>query len=428
MFYLLSHKISFLEQNVSSELVKLVKATTIQSLSSADGVPTCAPEVLTSIQLGISYCVFKNLRWIRTALFSEIATDFLTSDFKLSDHVARELIANIIKSLEEFAPLSTQQDETELFLEHLIQHSLIYNDDEMLQATGCGRGLLKALKVAASAIGSNNKDGCKHFEFLSPIEARLADSILQVASQVESAEYLKETVHIHLLITPLIKNSSLAISAKLVSLIVALIHLNRPFSAKDLQNICGTKFTQQLVTLMERAGLIHRYTLASAAKLETWCLTEVAYDICAPSYYKQHELDARANFFNHKAQVQTQVIGGLAPGELDDFSEAICCELAKTTPAALAKILKISNEKQIGLIRKLMPKFEKLTSWQREALIGSIENPDALIAVRQLMKKMAESDPSERVQRAALNSLVKDQIVTRRVHNAEAVPDPGPRP
>lgn len=169
-------------ENLRPIVKKLQKVIHSRLMESSDP-RVIPPALLRSAAFDLSYILIRHRQWHHAELLSELAIDFLTSEYLIPGSVATQIVENALDVLHSYTPREmdwSPSDYEREFLEHLIICSLISRDEESLAIDlGFGRNVLGLLK---NALDLESGPGIFHFasdltQNLSVIMQRIFDEI-----------------------------------------------------------------------------------------------------------------------------------------------------------------------------------------------------------------------------------------------------------
>jgi hypothetical protein len=110
------------------------------------------PGLIRAAAFELSYILVRHRPWHHAALLSELAIDFLSSEYMVAAGPAAQIVESALDILHSYTPREldwSSEDYEREFLEHLIICSLIARDEEALAIDiGFGRNVLSLLKSA----------------------------------------------------------------------------------------------------------------------------------------------------------------------------------------------------------------------------------------------------------------------------------------
>lgn len=409
-----SRKSVLLNAEAISPIVK--KLQKVLSFKLTEQIPPrmLPPALLRSLVFDLSYLLIRHRPWHQAELLSELAIDFLQSEYFIPSEAATQTVEAALDVLHSYTPKELSWSEADYereFLEHLILTSLISRDeDELACDLGFGRNVLSLIKNALEL-----ESGPGVFHFAPEITQKLSEIMQTIFDLIEES---KTNMDLFRLKNFLQRDES---TPKDKLTLPYLGRLNRILAAcwpdgkteKELQALEEDESFSSHLRLLLRNGLIYEEP-RGRRQSSLFRLSSKGYELTCLQFAFSHWKDLGHELHLDKLPsiYQSTVLQILAKESQTRLESLLEAEGKHLSPVALRFV--IEHMKQEGHEQGLLEIFSNLLhnrahAWIRVEVCRALPLSNGETLPGELLDSLLNEDPSPMVRSAARASLQRSR-------------------
>ncbi|RZA19212.1 MAG: hypothetical protein EOP10_19885 [Proteobacteria bacterium] len=401
-----SRKAEILRTETLKPIVKKLQKT-IQSRMLEDSEPRVVPPgLIRAAAFELSYLLIRHRQWHHAALLSELAIDFLTSEYMIAGGPATHIVESALDILHSYTPREldwSSEDYEREFLEHLIICSLISRDEETLAIDiGFGRNVMSLLK---SALDLESSPGV--FNFASELTQETFAIMQAIFSEVDESPANMDLYRLKNLLqrddaTP--KNRLKKEYLQTLNKILASCWPEGK-TEKQLKDLVKDEHFGNDLRLLLRNGLIYEEPRA-LRQAALFRLSHKGYELTCMhfAFTHWHEVGNRLHLQDMPSAYQSTVLQILAKESVPQLQNLLETEGQYLSPIALRFV--IDHMKQSRQEKGLLEIFSNLLhnrahAWIRVEICQALPLSSGLSLAAELLDSLLNEDPSPMVRSAA---------------------------
>lgn len=404
-------------------IVKKLQKVIHSRLVEASDPRVIAPALLRSATFDLSYILIRHRQWHHAELLSELAIDYLTSDYLIPGTIATQIVESALDVLHSYTPREiewTALDYEHEFLEHLIVCSLISRDEEALAIDlGFGRNVLGLLKNALEL-----ESGHGMFHFASDLSQKLSDNMQRIFDEIEKKP---EHMDLYRLKNLLQRDDSTAKNKlkmgylQILNTILTACWPDGKTEAELQGEVEDDHFATDLRVLL-RNGLLYEEPRSRGQK-SLYRLSNKGYELTSTNFAFSHwqEVGSQLHLQHMPSAYQSTVLQILAKESVENLQDLLEAEGQYLSPQALRFV--VEHLKQSGDEQGLVEIFANLLhnqahAWIRVVICQALPLPSGKTLSPDALDNLLNHDPSPMVRSAARASVQRSR---RRANAAQGI-------
>ncbi len=403
-----SRKAQFLQNDFFKPIIKSLQNTIHIKILGNQEAKQLPRAVEFSLTFELSYLLIRHRTWQTTELLSELAIDFLASEYRLTQTAATQIVEAAIDVLHRYSLKDGDGNNFNLeeeFLEHLIIASLISADEDTLAIDlGLGKNFLDLLKNALDL-----ESGPEAFHFAPELTQKLSFIMQRIFDEIEIEPATMDLYRLKNLLQRDDSTPKDRWQKEHLKSLNAILASCWPEGKSEKQLTDELSQAPELfashLRLLLRNGLIYEEP-RGPKRSSLYRLSHRGYELTCTQFAFDHwqSLGQAIHLRHLPSAYQSTLLQILARQSLEQLQELIESEGQYLSPIALRYI--VEHLKQEGQEEGLLAIFVNLLhnqahAWIRVEICQALPLPGGLTLSSEWLDPLLNEDPSPMVRSAA---------------------------
>jgi len=420
MYKELTSKINWLSKNLPPSILSTFDKKICIELEAQVEKGTIYPGTIPSISVDINYSIFKNSQWTHLQLFQQLMKEFLVADYGLEPEACGTLIEQLILTTHRLTGVNEDDkcfsQEKDFFRYLYVCSSTSNPDTNLIQKFGLGSQVLNKIKAAIQLVSTRSTESNTPYDmgFIPEFEAIFIEVIEELAKELEHQPLAIDFHKLNYSLFDLNDNQNEIVQElTLNNIFKILLNIGNSQSAYTSQieknnSEISKDMIHRCLDLLKVRDLIFIEEV-SKTKDTKWKLTNDSYDITGLAFAQDFlstssSLDNLSKFHHLYQHAVIHRINKNGTHLLIEFAQRDKAD-PQTIEAIVNKVhTNMDSASAIDLACNLINHSKN--SWTRRAACKALSTWSEQNHIRQIYKKVAESDPVTQVREVALGFII----------------------
>lgn len=408
-------KSEFLAQEGLQPILKKLQKTMQKLLLDECDPRAASPQLIHTACFELSFLLIRHRRWHHASLLSELAIDFMNSEFFLPRALSTQIVESALDVLHSYTPREKDwqvDDYEEEFLEHLVVSALLSHDEGALSIDlGFGQNLLALLKNSLElSIRDENPDV---FQFAPELAERLHRIMQRLFAEIEAEPWSMDIYRLKNLLQRDPTNSLSVLQLPRLEHLLNLLSAAWPEGAttEALSKQFPSEFADSDIRLLIRSGLLYEEP-QRRPKAPLLRLSAKGYEMSSLRFAFQNweKLGSDLHLDSLPSVYQATILQLITQKAKDRLGDLLAKEGQFLSPAALRIVAEHLSKGQDS--SSLLDIFENLLhnrahAWLRREICLALPLEDG--RTLPLLDSLVQDDPSPMVRSAARAALQRQK-------------------
>ena len=420
MYEEITNKIHWLNKNLPPSILYAFNKKICTELKEQVESGVIYPGSVPSLSIDINYSIFKNSQWTHLQLFQQLMREFLVADYGIDPEACEALITQLIHTTHRLTEIDTESgsrhQEKDFFRYLYVCSSTSNPETNLIQKFGLGSQILSKIKSAISLV-SNRRSNLKNpydMGFIPEFEAIFIEVIEELALELNDQPLAIDFHKLNYSLLNLSEDHDRLIQTigleKIFNILCHIGSTQDPYSSLIIKKYADIPkdSVQQLLNLLKVRDLIFIEEISKSRDTK-WKLTDESFDITALAFAQKFlstsgDLDKLSKFHHLYQHAVINLINKEGIDLLIEFAKKDHAD-PQTIEAIIHKVhTEMDSVSAVDLASYLIDNSRN--SWTRRNACKALSTWSSQNHIRQIFKKVAESDPIAQVREAALGFII----------------------